>query len=279
MSLCNANEQLLGLLQPFSHGKWAHLNLNRIALFGRNLKHALSQAQRERLQDSIDFYHEKTFAAIVAIIENLKKTSVEPSMIESLSVHAEKLSTFLKTLQSNESPTSAEINRFERIIPLHVDEILHAFRAIRQELFVDLRCRPSEIIAKMASERQDLLEQKRIRVLNNIALDQPSVVISAAAFSKVFRAVFDFFIQQTVPNKSRLISLNARTYLDRWFLEISDSEILLPPERWFTLFDVQAKDSQLAETADILQKHEGDVSVKESVPDKGTTILIRLKLG
>ncbi|MBI3005401.1 MAG: hypothetical protein HYY49_08290 [Ignavibacteriales bacterium] len=275
----HVQEQILRLLQPFSHGKWAHLNLNSIALFGRNLKHALSHTQRVRLRDTIAHYLERTLPAIQAIVQKTRHNSIEPDIVESLRVHAEKLAFVLKSSSFHETTNLDEIARFEQVIPLHVDEILHAFRAIRKELVADYRCNPTVVIAEMLKNLQSSFEQNHIRVLNNAVAQQSLVVISSKDFSRAFQTILDFFVRRPTSGKARMISVNGRTYLDRWLLEVSDSGILLKPDLWKTFFDPQTKGSTLVDAAEVLQKYEGDVSIKESVPDKGTTILMRLKLG
>jgi hypothetical protein len=72
-----------------------------------------------------------------------------------------------------------------------------------------------------------------------------------------------------------------RTVGDRWLMEMRDANVALDPSVWATVFE-SAPSGQpergLSQIPQILTKYGGDICIKETVREGGTTVLLRLKV-
>ncbi|MGB2868864.1 MAG: two-component regulator propeller domain-containing protein [Bacteroidota bacterium] len=282
LALRKNREQFLNDLQPFSHGNWAHLSLNRIALFGRNLRHSLTPAQKDRFRDTVKTYLEKTVPALSLLTEGSWSNTVASDVILALGVHTKELTKLLTKQDFDSVVTPDRLDSLEHEIPKHVDDVLHAVRMMRDQLFAHFQC---DIVE---SAQSALKEHERELLGNKVHVD--TRLPQAGAFASISRGELTSVIGLMIRNalhamsaqKERKLVISARLRLDRWLIEISDSGSGIPSERWQAVFEQAngasvAHEPQLSDIPPILQKYEGDICVKESSEKFGTTYLLRLK--
>lgn len=269
-------KQLLINLYPFSHGAWAHTNISRIALFGRNLAEAASPKQHERFRAALTEYIERVRPALEGIIRESQVIQSDSTLVGPLQSHADKLGRIAHTLSVDARLPAEELQRLEEEIPKHAERLLSVLHATRELLFRDFRCRPDGILRSIVKGRQAGYSTAGTTYIMEMADPEQLVV----ADEEDFRRVVDTLIKGIQGKAGGRTSLIARTAGDRWLLEIHNDKLFVPLPLWREVFMEKGLSGheELLVVPEIVGKYDGEVCVKESNEGAGTTILLRLRI-
>jgi hypothetical protein len=176
--------------------------------------------------------------------------------------------------------TAEELQRYEVEIPKQVDQLLRAFRVMREHVFRGFQCTPNKVLRGIL-ERWESTDAGR-KISFSVRLNEPdkAVVIPEPEFVAVIEALLDHATGQANEDTEPELAFVARTSVDRWLLEIHDSSIYVPLHMWRDVFSGKglAGRANLAKVPEILGKYDGDICVKDSVEGVGTTFLLRLRM-
>lgn len=280
MSEEQTKDQIIVNLQPFSHGAWAHMNINRIALFGRNLKEATSSSHYDRFQGALMEYIEKAHPALGRIAQQFQILQLDPKTAHALKFHGDELARIAQALSVNPRMPAEELQRYEVEIPKHVDQLLHAFRVMREHVFRGFQCTPNKVLRGILERRKSSGAGRKMSF--SVRLNEPdkAVVIPEPEFVAVIEALIDHSTNLAKDERGRELSFVTRTSVDRWLLEIHDSSLYVPLHMWRDVFSGKglAGRANLAKVPEILAKYDGDICVKDSVEGVGTSFLLRLRM-
>lgn len=274
-------EKILVGLRPFSHGEWAHMNINRIALFGRNLLESTSPRHYDRFRAALTEYLEKIQPSIMRIAQQFQIIHFDPTVVQALKFHADEFAKIVEALSLNPRLSEDNSHRFEVEIPKHVDQLLHAFRVMREQIHREFQCRPNEVLQRLLKDKSALDASLKLVFPRSLSTKNPAVVTAENDFVRIVRLLMETPLTAVVPGSPRELSFLVRTAGDRWALEMRDKSAYLEPDNWagvFALPTSSEKAAGLAQIPVILAKYEGDICIKESLREGGTTILLRLKL-
>ncbi len=274
-------EQILSDLQPFYHGAWAHMNLNRIALFGRNLNEALSPRQYERFRGALTEYSENVEQRLCLLADRFQLIRFDVTFAQALRVHAEELGKIVHQLSVQPALTAQSLARLEGEIPKHVDQLLHALRVLREQIFREFQSDPAEVLSRLVNEWKAQHVPIAFSLAANIVNRPVRVVITESELRMVLNAFL--MLPKTDPSQSSLreVLFSAGAAGNYWNLEIRDTGVLVNPAQWRTVFAKRENgtgEKDLSFLSDLVKKYEGDVSVKESDQATGTTFLLRLRV-
>jgi signal transduction histidine kinase len=132
-------------------------------------------------------------------------------------------------------------------------------------------------VLKRAVERRQAENRRGKVVLPRDFSDQHHmVVIGEAEFLRVVDVLIDWAFAQGDGE----LSFDVKTSQDRWMLEMRHNGFSLPSDRWHRVFtnDTGLASDALSAVPEILSKYDGDICVKASSEDSGTTLLVRLRL-
>jgi len=159
-------------------------------------------------------------------------------------------------------------------IPEHVDRLSDAFRAIRERMMTKFQCQSNRVLQRILERRR--AENPRVVFSRHLSDDDHSVVIAEAEFSKVVEALLDWGAGQGEGE----LSFEVRTSQDWWMLEMRHNGLFIPSDRWRGAFTADAVPGgvTLSAVPEILAKYDGDICIKASDEDSGTTLLVRLRI-
>ncbi|MEK6757153.1 MAG: hypothetical protein AABZ02_13460 [Bacteroidota bacterium] len=280
MSEEQTKDQIILNLQPFSHGGSAHMNINRIALFGRNLEEATSSSQYDRFRAALTEYIEKAHPALGRIAQQFQILQFDPKIADALKFHADELARIAQALSLNPRVPAEELQRHEVEIPKHVDQLLDAFRVMREHVFRDFQCTPIKVLRGIVERRKSTDAGKKVSFSIRLTEPDKDVVISEPEFVAVIEALIDHPTSQANDDIGRELTFAARTGIDQWLLEMHDNSLYIPLQMWRDVFSGKglAGRANLAKVPEILGKYDGDICVKDSVEGVGTTFLLRLRM-
>ena len=275
-------EKILVGLQPFSHGEWAHMNINRVALFGRNLNESLSPRQYDRFRAALTEYLVKVHPSIARVAQLFQIIHVDPNLVQTLMFHADELGTVAGALSLNPRISEEESQRFEAEIPKHVDQLLHAFRVLREMILREFQCNPGELLQAILEERSASSKTVKLSYPRPLSAKNPRTIGTNEDFVRIIELLTNTPLigRESLSDKRELYFM-VRTAGDRWIMEMRDGTVTLDPSVWATVFEPPASgrpDSGLSEIPLILAKYGGDICIKETVREGGTTVLLRLKV-
>ncbi|MBI3577853.1 MAG: hypothetical protein HY089_00415 [Ignavibacteriales bacterium] len=272
-------ESLLVELQPFSHGEWAHMNINRVALFGRNLEEATTSSQYGRFRAALVEYLEKVHPRLMDITRQFQLLSFDPKTVQALKFHASELAVIARPLSLNPKIDETQLHTYETEIPKHVDQLLHAFRVMREYIQSEFRCKPNLLLQGILDRHSKSITNVKFIIATQLAKVEPVVVASEAEFSQIIETLIQHALNTMQANEEKELWFTGKIAGDRWELEMRDSKLYLEPQQWGALFtQPNGETNSLLKLPDILKKYAGDISVKESTAIGGTTLLIRLKI-
>jgi signal transduction histidine kinase/ligand-binding sensor domain-containing protein len=275
-------EKILMGLQPFSHGEWAHMNVNRVALFGRNLNESLSPRQYDRFRAALTEYLVKVQPSIARMAQLFEIIHVDPNLVQTLTFHADELGTVAGTLSVNARITDEEARRYESEIPKHVDQLLHAFRVLREMILREFQCNPGELLQAILEERTESSPSVKLTYPRPLSAKNPRTIGTNEDFARIIELLIDTpLIGREAVSEGRELFFVVRTVGDRWMMEMRDSSITLDPSVWATVFEPAPggqPERGLALIPLILAKYGGDICIKETVREGGTTVLLRMKV-
>ena len=275
-------EKILLGLQPFSHGEWAHMNINRVALFGRNLNESLSPRQYDRFRAALTEYLVKVQPSISRVSQLFQIIHVDPNLVQTMMFHADELGTVAGALSLNARISEEESQRFEAEIPKHVDQLLHAFRVLRETMLREFQCNPGELLQAILEERIASSNAVKLTYPRPLSVKNPRAIGTNEDFTRVIELLIDTQLigRETAPGGRELYFM-VRTAGDRWMMEMRDATVTLDSSVWATVFE-PARSGQpekgLSQIPPILAKYGGDICIKETVREGGTTVLLRLKV-
>jgi len=280
MSEERIKDQIIVNLQPFSHGSWAHMNINRVALFGRNLKEATSSTRFERFRAALMEYIEKVHPAVGKIAQKLHIIQFDPTIVQAIRIHADELANIAHRLSLNPQQSEDELHRQQSEIPAHADRLLDAFRVVRERLFSEFQCKPNRVLQNILERRKSSDAGKKISFSVRLTELDQAVVIPETEFAEVIEALIDREGGQSDDDAGRELSFVVGTSGDRWLLEVHDSGLFVPSHQWGDLFVGRGISgcANLAKVPEILGKFDGDICVQSSVEASGTTFLLRLRM-
>lgn len=274
-------EKLLVELQPFSHGAWAHMNINRVALFVRNLKEATAPYQYDRFRAVLVEFLENVYPRLMDIAQQLQPLAFNPQIVQALKFHAQELAAMVRPLSLSPNIKSEEIRQYEETVPEHVDQLFHAFRAMRDYVLSEFRCTPGGLLQEILDRHSKAAVHITFIVAEQLKQEQPVVVASAIEFSHIIETLLQYVVGQPHGNEETKLVFGGRVVNSRWELEMRDTALYLEPHLWGTIFapaENNAQETELSKLPDILRKYDGDISIKESVKHGGTTFLLRLQI-
>ena len=274
-------EKILLGLQPFSHGAWAHMNINRIALFGRNLGEATSSRQYERFRIALCEYVDKIHPALETIAQQFQIIRFDPTIVRTMKFHADELAKIAQTLAVNARRSQEEMARLEVEIPKHVDQLLHAFRVIREQVFLEFRCHPEKVLHQILDQWSADERRMKIAYAPSPNTEEIFVAITEPELTEAIESLLQARVGGSLSEGERELSLASKASGDQWTLELRDSSVFIDPKNWRTVFTppgTDGEDSPLSAVPTILRKYDGEICVKESVEGMGTTYLMRLRM-
>lgn len=274
-------ENLLVELQPFSHGGWGHMNINRVALFGRNLKEATAPYQYDRFRTSLIEFLEEVHPRLMDIAQQFQLLSFDPETVQALKFHVQELAAIVRPLSLSPKIESEDIQHHEETIPKHVDQLLHAFRVMRKYVLNEFRCKPCHLLQEILDRQSKTTANVKFVVAEQLTQGEPVVVASEIEFSHIIATLLHYVLGRMPENEETELVFAGRVVGGRWELEMRDSKLYLEPQLWETIFTPSENNTQEAELSklpDMLRKYDGDISIKESVENSGTTFLLRLQV-
>jgi hypothetical protein len=280
MSEEGIKDQIIVNLQPFSHGSWAHMNINRVALFGRNLKEATSSIRFERFRAALREYIEKVHPAVGKIVQQLHIIQFDPTIVQTIRIHADELAKIAHRLSLNRRQSEDELQRQQSEIPAHADRLLDAFRVMRERMLSEFQCKPTKVLQNILERRKSTDAGKKISFSVRITELDQDAVIPEAEFAKVIEALIDREGDQSDDDAGRELSFVVGTSGERWLLEVHDSSLFVPSHQWGDLSVGRGIPgcAKLAKVSGILGKFDGEICVQSSVEASGTTFLLRLRM-
>ena len=275
-------EKILMGLQPFSHGEWAHMNINRVALFGRNLNESLSPRQYDRFRAALTEYLVQVQPSITRIAQLFQIIHVDPNLVQTLIFHADELATVAGVLSLNPRVSEGESRRFEAEIPKHVDQLLHAFRVLREMILREFQCNPGELLQAILEERIASSKSVKLTYPKPLSVKYPRTIGTNEDFARIINLLIDTpLIGRESASDIRELYFLVRTVGDRWLMEMRDGTATLDSSVWATVFEPSSSGEAnrgLSQIPPILAKYGGDICIKETVREGGTTVLLRLKV-
>jgi hypothetical protein len=271
-----ALDKIMLALRAFSHGAWAQMNLSRLALFGRNLTEATSGAANERLRKAAGEYGESVYPLIGNIADQLQSVAIDPKVVQNVRFHSDELANMATLLSGTSEPSSEQLQKCEVGIPQHVDRLLDAFRVIRKGMMAEFPCDAESVLKRVVERRQAGNRRGKVVLPRDFSDQHRVVVIGEAEFLRVVEVLIDWAFAQGDGE----LSLDVKTSQERWMLEMRHDGLFLPPDRWHEVFtdDTGLASDNLSAVPEILSKYDGDICVKASSEDSGTTLLVRLRL-
>jgi signal transduction histidine kinase/ligand-binding sensor domain-containing protein len=275
-------EKILVGLQPFSHGEWAHMNINRVALFGRNLNESLSPRQYDRFRAALTEYLVKVQPSIARIAQLFQIIHIDPNLVQTLIFHSDELGAVAGALSLNARVSEEESRRFEAEIPKHVDQLLHAFRVMREMILREFQCNPGELLQAILEERSASSKAAKLTHPKPLSVKNPRTIGTNEDFARIIELLIDTPLmgKEAAPEGRELYFL-VRTAGDRWMMEMRDPGVTLDPSVWAMVFEPASGEQPgrgLSQIPPILAKYGGDICIKETVREGGTTVLLRLKV-
>ena len=275
-------EKILVGLQPFSHGEWAHMNINRVALFGRNLNESLSPRQYDRFRAALTEYLVNVQPSIARIGQLFQIIHIDPNLVQTLVFHADELGTVAGALSLNSRISEEESRRFEAEIPKHVDQLLHAFRVLREMILREFQCNPGELLQAVLEERSASSKAVKLTYPKPLSVKNPRTIGTNEDFARIIELLIDTPLvgKESVIDGRELYFL-VRSAGDRWMMEMRDGTVTLDSSVWATVFQPASSGQPnmgLSQIPPILAKYGGDICIKETVREGGTTVLLRLKV-
>lgn len=275
-------EKILVGLQPFSHGEWAHMNINRVALFGRNLNESLSPRQYDRFRAALTEYLVKVQPSIARIAQLFQIIHVDPNLVQTLVFHTDELGTLASALSLNPRVSEEESRRYEAKIAKHVDQLLHAFRMLREMILREFQCNPGELLLAMLEERAVSSRAVKLTYPKPLSVKNPATIATNEDFTRIIELLIDTpLIGRESGSDMRELFFMVRTAGDRWMMEMRDGTVTLDSSVWATAFEpapIGEPQKDLSLIPPILAKYGGDICIKDTVREGGTTVLLRLKV-
>ena len=275
-------EKILVGMQPLSHGEWAHMNINRVALFGRNLNESLSPRQYDRFRAALTEYLVKVQPAIARIAQLFQIIHIDPNLVQTMMFHAGELSTVAGALSVNPRISEQESQRYEAEIPKHVDQLLHAFRVLRELILKEFQCNPGELLQAILEERTASQKSLKLSYPKPFSAKNLPAIGTNGDFVRIIELLIDTPLVPQEPSlERRELFFVVRTAGDRWMLEMRDGDVTLNSSLWRTIFEpptAGAAGSGLWQIPLILAKYGGDICIKETLREGGTTVLLRMKV-
>ena len=263
-------------LKAFSHGAWAQMILNRLALFGRNLGEAHSGAANERLRKAVAEYRESVHPLIVHVADRLRSLGIDTKIVQDMRFHSDELAALTGRLIEGPNPSAEQLQKCERGIPEHVDRLLVGFRMVREHVMAEFRCEANGALRRVLEQWQ--AEDRRLKVVfpNDLSAHRHLVVMAEA---DLFR-VLDILLGWAAARGEGELSFRVRTDQASWMLEMRHDGLYIPPDRWGKVFtgDAPLASVDLSTVPEILSKYDADICVKSSSKDSGTALLVRLRL-
>ncbi len=274
-------ERILAELRPLYHGAWAHMNLNRIALFGRNITEATSARQYERFRVALVEYSMRVHPILRNIAQGFQRIQFDPEIVQALRFHADELMKTVQHLSVNPGIADRDLARMEVEIPKHVDQLLHALRVMREQIFRSFQCKPHEVLLRSIKQWSQREEKITFSIPSPLIEEGYGVVITVVEFEDVLKRFFENTVGHGPGGQPREFIFRGERTEDRWNFEICDTGTFLPLRMWKQIFTPPGNDPApqgLPAVPAILQKYDADVCVKESSEETGTTFLIRFKV-
>lgn len=277
----NIHDAVLVKLRAFSHGQWAHSNLNRIAFFARNIRGARSPKLHARLQDALSTFRQETLKALGEMTrqnEHFQPTSSSSDRLRELTAH---LREGVEALAGGQPLTATELKRLETEIPQTVESVLTVVEEIRQIVFANIKCDPYEAIQRVLEAQKEVLKGAGVTVLFEGAVNRTSVVMKPSELANILNNLVSNSIRAMEMSVEKALTFASSVSQDRWLLEVRDTGCGIPEEEWDVLFQPRpaaeaSDDSTLYDMQECLLQYGGDISIKHSVLHAGTVLLIRL---
>ena len=275
-------EKILVGLQPFAHGEWAHMNINRVALFGRNLNESLSPRQYDRFRAALAEYLVSVQPSIAGIAQLFQIIHVDPDLLQTLVFHTDELGALATSLSLNPRISEEESHRYEAEIPKHVDQMLHAFRMLREMILREFQCNPGELLQAILEERTISSDAVTLTYPKPLSVKNPRTIGTNEDFAQIIELLIDTpLIGRESGSDRRELYFTVRTAGDRWMMEMRDGTVTLDSNIWATVFEpapIGQQRKNLSLIPPILSKYGGDICIKETMREGGTTVLLRLKV-
>lgn len=276
-----AKENILIDLQPLHHGAWAHMNLNRLVLFGRNIAEATSSRQYDRFRSALTEYSLRVHPILRSLAHQFQHRAFEPSVVQALRFHADELMNIVQDLSTEPEMTGEALNRLEQEIPQHVDQLLHALRLMREEAFRWFSCKPGPVFQSRIDHWSERMPGISFLVPAPLMEEEFRVVSTERELEMVLDTVVENGLSRVEGAGPGRFVFMADRMEDRWNLEIRDTRTLVPPGHWREIFTVSGSEGSpggLSALPPILQKYDADICVRESSEEGGTVFLVRFKL-
>jgi hypothetical protein len=110
----------------------------------------------------------------------------------------------------------------------------------------------------------------------------PHTVGTDEDFARIIELLIDTpLIDREGTSDRRELYFLVRTVGDRWMMEMRDASVTLDSSIWATVFEPHPgvqPEKGLSQIPPILAKYGGDICIKETVREGGTTVLLRLKV-
>ncbi len=276
-----AKERILAELQPLYHGAWAHMNLNRIALFGRNITEATSGRNYERFRVALTEYSQRVHPILRSLAQQFQRIQFDPEVVEALRFHADELMKTVRRVSDEPGIAVDELARMEVEIPEHVDHLLHTLRLMRGEIFRAFRCKPHEVLRRRIEQWSQEEQRTTFFITSPLIDEEYGVVITEPEFEEVLDRFVENSVGRVAGDHPREVVFSGTRTEDRWNFEIRDTHTLLPLRMWKLIFTPSGNDTPeagLSSVPALLQRYDADVCVKASSEKTGTLFLIRFQV-
>ncbi|MFH0991273.1 MAG: hypothetical protein V1799_14795 [bacterium] len=273
-------EQLLSEIQPFAHGAWAHITLNRLALFSRNLPESLSENQFERFRSAIQEYLQKVDELLGNITSTMTALGSDDEVVCALGGQAMALSAKLRLILEGRL-NSEEVVSTEHELTQLIEHLLLGLHQLKDRVYSFFSCNPIVVIQRCIERHAGTAREKNEKASLLETGTSPTVAIAEHELERTIDLLLRYPVGHPIEGRTRSLLFIAQQSIDRFIVEVRDTGTTLHPEEWYGIFgesEHPGSSQELSAIPSILGKYEGDICFKESSHIKGMSVLLQLRI-
>ena len=272
--------QLFQTLINFSHGSWAQSNLNSLQLLYENLSvNEINQSDyQEPFNKRKETFFNLTLPVIAEVAAQAKNIAQLKDISEDIEIYQKNLTSLLKIDSSQIKDTDKEL------FTLNMTKLRSAISKLKKIIFSEHSCHPTTIIRNLEDELKKLREDQQIDY--NIFLSEidtnAKVLMDAVALANILENCIHNATKAMKQNEHKKLSIKLLDKETRVFIEVTDNGPGIEKDKFKIIFEngystTGSTGYGLYYSKKILTKYGGRIYVKNSVPQKQTTIVLELQ--
>jgi VCBS repeat protein/histidine kinase/DNA gyrase B/HSP90-like ATPase len=280
-------DELLQILLVFSHGEWALSNLNSIKRLGEFVLSAgkITSKQIDQLNERASTFKEMTLPNLERIIDLSNDLALSPLVIDKIKMNSNYLKEFLTKLSNSKELDKVFCEENKNLIGQSIDQIRSSIRSLKGIVYKEYSCDIKQILKNSIDTFLDNNSTTGIEIiLNKNENNQDWCLIQGYELADILDNCFNNAKRALKDCEKKIIQITTHQQGGLSYIEIMNNGVVIDPDKWAWIFQSGMSDSGssgqgLAQARSTLERYGGNIFIKESSPENGTTFTIQLKEG